>query len=381
MGKRDSLISVINADRHEQQKRGIFHHDRLMAFPFLSGRDPLFLAALAQQLEVLLVKEGDIIMNEGSIGDTAYFLIFGLVEVFCKSDLSEAETRKIAMLTPGSMFGEMAILERGQTKRSASVKALETCDCRIISKSVFRLLLNRWPAEKRHFEQLAQARLQTNAATEPKVTHISRAMVGVLRARARFLRLRDKFKQSTGSSPEDAALRSVKSFTSALEPVQTAANVTSEQVYESAERKHDAPVCTTCTLASNTRCCSCELSCSSNVHSRCCSSPRYFPRLLGYEDVGSSQGQKRSPRMDRPLTPETCTDAVSPKSRAFGPPTALARRLETARPEVPKPEARRSVGSSEEIMQTCVLICSNATRHPTPQVSQGEPRFGRARLT
>lgn len=53
-----------------------------MAFPFLSGRDPLFLAALAQQLEVLLVKEGDIIMNEGSIGDTAYFLIFGSVEVF-----------------------------------------------------------------------------------------------------------------------------------------------------------------------------------------------------------------------------------------------------------------------------------------------------------
>lgn len=82
-----------------------------------------------------------------------YFLYHGEVEV-----LVGPEENRVATLRDGSVFGEMALLGFG--KRSATVRAVKVCDCRVIKASVFCACLKRFPGEKTYFSKLARERLR-----------------------------------------------------------------------------------------------------------------------------------------------------------------------------------------------------------------------------
>eukprot|EP00928_Gymnodinium_smaydae_P065540 TRINITY_DN4865_c0_g1_i2.p1 TRINITY_DN4865_c0_g1~~TRINITY_DN4865_c0_g1_i2.p1 ORF type:complete len:732 (-),score=201.27 TRINITY_DN4865_c0_g1_i2:92-2287(-) len=124
----------------------------------LQGRDPAFLEVLSEELAMELFLEGDTIISEGEKGANLFLLRSGSVEV-----LVEKGTKRLTVLKNGSIFGEMALLHAG-ARRTATVRALEFCDCRVIGYKAFKLILNKFPAEKQYFDELARERSKSTGA-------------------------------------------------------------------------------------------------------------------------------------------------------------------------------------------------------------------------
>mmetsp|Transcript_29138 Transcript_29138/g.53165 ORF Transcript_29138/g.53165 Transcript_29138/m.53165 type:complete len:564 (+) Transcript_29138:121-1812(+) len=119
----------------------------LRSCPFFKNCDPKFLESILEELEVEVYHEGDAIITEGEVGDTMFFLNHGEVEVIVgKSTVSR--------LHSGSYFGEMTLLGLSRV-RSATVRALEFCDCRTLHSRSFRKVLANFPEEKVQFRALA----------------------------------------------------------------------------------------------------------------------------------------------------------------------------------------------------------------------------------
>lgn len=64
-------------------------------------------------------KKGDYIFKQGDNADTVYFLISGQVSVILNE--SQTSDQRIASLSPGVAFGELAMIDHG--KRSATITA------------------------------------------------------------------------------------------------------------------------------------------------------------------------------------------------------------------------------------------------------------------
>ena len=76
---------------------------------------------------------GDVIFKHGELGYTAYLLKSGRVEI--SMDVSGNKV-KLAELTPEAVFGEIAVLLRGQ-RRTASATAIESSELLEVDKDSF----------------------------------------------------------------------------------------------------------------------------------------------------------------------------------------------------------------------------------------------------
>ena len=81
--------------------------------------------------------ESKVIFEEGSIGDTAYILKRGRVEISTRVNGAKAV---LAELTPVTIFGEMALLSREQ-KRTATARAMSDIEVIEIDKTNFDELM------------------------------------------------------------------------------------------------------------------------------------------------------------------------------------------------------------------------------------------------
>ena len=88
--------------------------------PVFSGLNSDALSSLIERVRVFDYSPGDIIISEGTLGDTLYVVAEGAVEVVKNLDL--ANERVIATLDVKETFREMCIIET--VARSASVRAL-----------------------------------------------------------------------------------------------------------------------------------------------------------------------------------------------------------------------------------------------------------------
>jgi len=77
-----------------------------------------------------------ILINEGDTTDSLYILLKGRVKVYASSD--DGRELVLAEYGPGEYFGELSI---DGEKRSASIKALEACSCRVVQGSELRQFL------------------------------------------------------------------------------------------------------------------------------------------------------------------------------------------------------------------------------------------------
>jgi CRP/FNR family cyclic AMP-dependent transcriptional regulator len=77
-----------------------------------------------------------ILINEGDTTDSLYIVLSGRVKVYASSD----DGREVVLTEygPGEYFGELAI---DGEKRSASIKAIESCTCRVVQGSQLRQFL------------------------------------------------------------------------------------------------------------------------------------------------------------------------------------------------------------------------------------------------
>lgn len=98
------------------------------------------LSALSAEGRVLRLDAGDVLFREGDAADAMYLLLSGRLKVFASNDGG----REVVYneLAPGELFGEM-LLDGGL--RSASVRALETCDCLVIAGGDVHGLLHAHP--------------------------------------------------------------------------------------------------------------------------------------------------------------------------------------------------------------------------------------------
>mmetsp|Transcript_66690 Transcript_66690/g.159441 ORF Transcript_66690/g.159441 Transcript_66690/m.159441 type:complete len:702 (+) Transcript_66690:139-2244(+) len=122
----------------------------LRSCSFFSSCDSNFLESILEELQVEVYHEGDVIITEGDIGDTMYFLNHGEVEVSVGNSI-------VSRLGSGSFFGEMTLLGLSRV-RGATIRALEFCDCRTLHYRNFKKTLANYPEEKARFKVLAESR-------------------------------------------------------------------------------------------------------------------------------------------------------------------------------------------------------------------------------
>lgn len=104
-------------------------------FRDLSAAD---VAALAAEMTVLTVSEGQLVFDEGDPGDGWYLIVSGEVMIARRSD--EKPPHTLAHLEAGEGFGEMSLLE--DAPRMAEARAVEDTTLARLPRETFHGLLS-----------------------------------------------------------------------------------------------------------------------------------------------------------------------------------------------------------------------------------------------
>jgi NADH dehydrogenase len=98
-------------------------------------------------------EQGDVIFNEGDVGDYLYILVSGQVEVLKNS---QDQPLRVATLGPGEYFGEMALIN--EKRRIATIRCLTPVDVLALRKSDFGALLSNLEDLRKGFEKTNELR-------------------------------------------------------------------------------------------------------------------------------------------------------------------------------------------------------------------------------
>ena len=92
----------------------------LRQFPCFMGLTHAQLELLRNSIELHEYQAGEIIFNEGDIGDSFYAVLSGSVSIIIEGRYFHSD-RELGHVSSGHFFGEMALLN--ETSRSATVRA------------------------------------------------------------------------------------------------------------------------------------------------------------------------------------------------------------------------------------------------------------------
>jgi len=90
----------------------------LARVPLFQRLEPHELEHLAEDVEQVNYKAGDVIFHEYDAGDALYVVEEGSVRIWVTDE--DVKQVTLAELTPGQFFGELSVLDRGQRSSSAS---------------------------------------------------------------------------------------------------------------------------------------------------------------------------------------------------------------------------------------------------------------------
>lgn len=126
--------------------------------------DEQMLGRLARLSQTHRVSAGSLLFQQGDEGDALYGVAEGLVRIWVSGDGGKELT--LALLEPGDVFGEVALLD-GLT-RSASADVVEDCLLVVVRREAFLPLLAAESGLARHVIELLCERLResTDRATE-----------------------------------------------------------------------------------------------------------------------------------------------------------------------------------------------------------------------
>lgn len=108
--------------------------DILGRLPLFSGLPAGPLAELASLAHARHLAPGEVLFHEGDSGDDVYVVISGRVRISKRVALGTERT--LALLDPGSMFGEAAIID--QEERSATAVALTDAELAVLDAEPLR---------------------------------------------------------------------------------------------------------------------------------------------------------------------------------------------------------------------------------------------------
>ena len=95
----------------------------------IGAMDPSELPELSEYLKVEAFENGEVVCQQGEAGDRVHFIERGRARVSFRPSHAEEETT-LGTLCPGTMFGEMSILDR--RPRSATVRAEGDLSCKVL---------------------------------------------------------------------------------------------------------------------------------------------------------------------------------------------------------------------------------------------------------
>ncbi len=113
----------------------------LARVPMFQRLEPYELEHLAEEVEQVNYRAGEVIFHEYDIGDALYVVEEGAVRIWVTDE--DVQQVTLAELTPGHFFGEMAVLDRGQ--RSSSASALVDTHLHRLSSDSFQTFLMSHP--------------------------------------------------------------------------------------------------------------------------------------------------------------------------------------------------------------------------------------------
>jgi CRP-like cAMP-binding protein len=111
-------------------------------------------ASMAASLQTVQVPAGEVIVRQGAPADKFFIIVEGEVEVVRDDD---GASRKLATLTGGQFFGEMAILR--DLPRMATVRAVTPTTLFAMERDAFRGLVAQSMGTTTDFDQVIQQRL------------------------------------------------------------------------------------------------------------------------------------------------------------------------------------------------------------------------------
>jgi signal transduction histidine kinase len=144
--------------------------DVLRRSTFFSGLTDDDLKWLVKKSEVVSAQAGTVLIEEGDIGDSAYVVLDGELEVTRRS---HQQNVSIAIRMPGELLGEMSLLER--LPRTASVRAIQDSHLLKIPNDAFEEMLFSRPQVMLAILRTVTARLRQNEA----MLHQSEKMAGL----------------------------------------------------------------------------------------------------------------------------------------------------------------------------------------------------------
>ena len=124
--------------------------------PLFANLPAADLEALSQQVDERRLTAGQLLFAEGSLGQQAFVIREGRIEIFKTSNGREVQ---LAVRQPGDVIGETALLEA--VPRTASGRALTDCRLDAIRAKQLEYLLNTNPAAARIMLHTITARLRS----------------------------------------------------------------------------------------------------------------------------------------------------------------------------------------------------------------------------
>jgi signal transduction histidine kinase len=112
--------------------------DFLRNLPLFAGLSDEDLSRLCDMAETVTVRAGEVLMEEGSLGDALFVILDGSFEI---TKRARERDLWIANRGPGEMLGELSVLE--ETPRSATVRAATDCHLVKICRADFQQLLTK----------------------------------------------------------------------------------------------------------------------------------------------------------------------------------------------------------------------------------------------
>ena len=127
----------------------------LKALPLLSGASEEDLNRIATKASEQRFKAGQVLVQEGSVGNDVFFILSGSCEV--RRQVA-GKDKVLATLGPGKFFGEMAVLS--PDPRTATVVAAGPVTVLLVSAWEFREALHASPAMGYQVAKLLAGRLR-----------------------------------------------------------------------------------------------------------------------------------------------------------------------------------------------------------------------------
>lgn len=144
------------------------YDQRLAKIDFFKNCSQQFLQVLVWDLKEQTFQPGEILIQEGDIGNCMYLLNIGVVDV-------TVADKHVATLYDGSFFGEIAVVtsDAVAAKRTASITAKTVCACWCIDRTALLKAMSAYPKDRAVISKWADERLQdlvSRGLMPPKIT-------------------------------------------------------------------------------------------------------------------------------------------------------------------------------------------------------------------